>query len=61
LAQDEGKQSPAKQSAPSESNDTPGHDVQTGKPETAEKNAKNQRKKSSGATDQKAGRTTPTK
>jgi hypothetical protein len=37
LAQGEGKQPPAKQSAPSESTDAPGHDAQSGKPETAEK------------------------
>jgi hypothetical protein len=38
-AQDKGMgdQPPAKQSAPSESQDTPGHDAQSGKPETAEK------------------------
>jgi PRC-barrel domain len=37
-AQDKGMgdQPPAKQSAPSESTDAPGHDAQSGKPETAE-------------------------
>ena len=37
LAQSDGKQPPATQSAPSESSDAPGHDAQTGKPETGEK------------------------
>jgi hypothetical protein len=32
-----GNQPPAKQSAPSESSDAPGHDAQTGNPKTAEK------------------------
>jgi hypothetical protein len=38
-AQDKGtgKPPPAKQSAPSESTDAPGHDAQAGKPETGEK------------------------
>jgi hypothetical protein len=38
-AQDKGMgdQPPAKQSAPSESQDAPGHDAQSGKPETADK------------------------
>ena len=58
MAQGEGKQPPAKQTAPSESTDTPGHDAQTGKPETGVKNAKDPAKKSSKG-DQKTGRTTP--
>jgi hypothetical protein len=37
LAQFEGKQPPAKQSAPSETPDAAGHDAQAGQPETAEK------------------------
>jgi hypothetical protein len=37
LGQREGKQPPAKQSAPAESTDAAGHDVQGGQPETAEK------------------------
>lgn len=46
VAQDKLKeQPPAKQSAPSESADAPGHDAQTGKPETAEKGAKQNQEK----------------
>lgn len=36
-AQGEVKQPPAKQSAPSESSHAPGHDAQSGKPDTGEK------------------------
>jgi len=60
FAQSESKQPPAKQSAPSDSTDAPGHDAQTGKPETGEKNAKDRTKKGSKA-DQKTGQTTPAK
>jgi len=37
MAQGEAKQPPAKQTAPSASTHAPGHDAQTGKPETGEK------------------------
>jgi hypothetical protein len=49
-----GDQPPAKQSAPSESTDAPGHDAQSGKPETAEK------PNDQGRVDNRTDGTTPT-
>ena len=44
-AQTDGKQQPPKESAPAESSHAPGHDAQTGKPATGEKENNDLQKK----------------
>lgn len=53
LAQGDAKQPPAKQSAPSESSHAPGHDAQTGKPETGEKRHNDQKKEKGSQKDER--------
>lgn len=62
VAQGEVKQPPVKQSAPSESSHAPGHDAQTGKPETGEKRHNDNKKgDGSGQSDQKDKKSTTPK
>ncbi len=60
LAQSDSKQQPPKESAPAESSHAPGHDAQTGKPATGEKENNDLQKKQDTATkkqdEKKAGK-----